>query len=71
MRSSFNAWMASTTKTMVLPEPMPTYLAVGSKWSSTALTAALRFAVSMSAAIGIGTRRRGEEEMDARVSSGV
>ena len=33
---------------MVLPEPMPTYLAVGSKCSFTACWPALRFAASMS-----------------------
>ena len=33
---------------MVLPEPMPTYLAAGSKCSFTACWPALRFAASMS-----------------------
>ena len=48
IRGSLSSFIASTTYTIVLPEPMPTNFAVGSKCSFTACWAALRFAASMS-----------------------
>ena len=52
--------MASTTCTIVLPEPMPMNFALGSKWSATARMAAFRFADSMSAILEVERERREE-----------